>query len=66
MKIRVHLPETEEGIQQLKMKVAELHAEAIMNCIHKLPCEAESKMQLFNLVKDEIKKRAGQSIKVSV
>ncbi|MCB8818656.1 hypothetical protein [Desulfosporosinus shakirovi] len=58
MKIRVFMPDTEEGIQQLKMKVAELHAVAIIDGIQKLPCEADRKLQLFNTIKAEIRNRA--------
>ncbi|WP_088186350.1 hypothetical protein [Desulfosporosinus sp. FKA] len=63
MKIRVHMPDTEEGIQQLKMKVAEIHVEAIINNIQKLPCEADRKLELFNTIKIEIRKRAEKNNK---
>jgi hypothetical protein len=57
MKIRVYMPETEKGIQQLKMKVAEIHAVAIIDGIQKLTCEADNKLLLFNTIKEEMRKR---------
>lgn len=52
------MPDTEEGIQLLKMKVAEIHGVAIINGIQKLPYEADGKLLLFSTIKAEIKKRA--------
>lgn len=57
MKIRFFMPDTDEGIK-LKLKVAELHAVAFIEGIKKLPCEADRKLQLFNTIKAEIRRRA--------
>ncbi|WP_298203110.1 hypothetical protein [Desulfosporosinus sp.] len=66
MKIRVFMPDTEDGIKQLKMKVAEIHTVAIIDSIQKLPCEAERKLQLFNTIKSEIRKRAERSSQADI
>ena len=58
MKIKILMPDTEEGIQLLKMKISEIHALAIINSIEKLPCEADKKLLLLSSIKEEIRKRS--------
>ena len=53
MNVRVHLPETEEGMEKLLDRLAEFKADWIINEINKLPYSYEIKLEVL----EEIKKR---------
>jgi len=53
MNVRVHLPETEEGMEKLLDRLAKFKADWIINEINKLPYSYEIKLEVL----EEIKKR---------
>lgn len=50
MKIIVHYPKTEENKSALASKVAEVHADCVIDHICKLTCPADQKMELVKAV----------------
>lgn len=50
MKAIVHYPETKNGMDDLALKVATVHAEAITAGINKLSCSANEKRRLFDAI----------------
>lgn len=52
MKIKVHYPDTDQGIKALTRQVAVIHAKAVLEFIRSLPCPWEQKL----LIIEEIKK----------
>lgn len=65
MNIVVCLPESQEGMMELQKRMAHAHVEMIKDYIQKLPWESGKKVTLYNLVKEEIKRRAEYEAKVS-
>ena len=49
MKVIVH-PKSPDDIRILQKKAANLHAEAVLRFISKLPCSKEEKLRLLNAV----------------
>lgn len=58
MNIVVRLPQSQEGMVELQKRMALAHVEMIRDYIQKLPWEPDKKVTLFNMVKEEIKRRA--------
>lgn len=54
MEVRVHLPDTEEGWEMLNDRMAEFHAEFILNQINNLSCSYERKLEVLEGVKRKI------------
>ena len=52
MKIIVHYPKTEENKSALASKVAEVHADCVIDHICKLTCPADQKVELVKAVKN--------------
>lgn len=52
MKIIMHYPETEQGMNELKNTVATVHAESVKKYIKNLSCPKEQKIELCNAVAD--------------
>ena len=50
-----HFPETEEGMQELRKRVAIVHAQAILNGIRKLPIPTDQKVKLLDAVIEDQK-----------
>lgn len=50
MNIIIHLPETEEGIEELNRQVAKCHADMIVRNINKLNTSKSKKEKLLNKV----------------
>lgn len=50
MNIIIHLPETEEGIEELNLQVAKCHADMIVRNINKLNTSKSEKEKLLNEV----------------
>lgn len=46
----VHLPKTEEGKQELKKRVADIHADLIIHQIQKLPGPSAQQVNLLNAI----------------
>lgn len=59
MKVRVHLPDTEEGWEMLNNRLAEFQSEFIINEINKLPHSYEEKLQILDGVIERIKEVYG-------
>lgn len=59
----VRLPKSPEGKRELQKKLAQAHIEMIKGYIQKLPWEPDKKVTLYNMVKEEIKKRAESEAK---
>ncbi len=57
-KIRVHYPTTEEGKRMLEERIADLHVRMIVRYIENLPWEADEKITLFNMIKEDAMNRA--------
>ena len=50
VKIIVHYPKSQEGINILQKKVAAIHAETVLKYIDKLPGPKEQKLRLINTI----------------
>lgn len=48
MKIMVHYPTSENGLNELKKNVAKVHADAVSSYISNLPCPKEQKLELID------------------
>lgn len=48
MNVVVHYPKGEENINELKSRVAKIHAEAVSTYIKKLTCPKEDKNKIIN------------------
>lgn len=66
MEVIVHFPETKEGMKMLEDRIAEAHAQIIIDKINELPWDYESKVKLFENVKAEIKRQAEEEEKKGV
>jgi len=53
-KIISYYPKSEEGLHELKRKVADIHIQAINRCIENLACPIEEKIDLYNEVVTEL------------
>ncbi len=50
----VHYPNTKEGWRELRRRVADVHADGVLNIISKLDCSISQKQRLLNaIIKDE-------------
>ena len=61
MKIRMHFPETEEGMAAFNDRLAEAHVQAIKYYIENLNCSPIQKMELYESVVESIRKRVMDS-----
>ena len=52
MNIIVHHPKDPKDIALLEKKVAQVHAEAVIQYIQKLPCPKNQKIALLNSIKE--------------
>ncbi|MBO5020426.1 MAG: hypothetical protein J6D52_07160 [Clostridia bacterium] len=52
MKIIVHYPETKESAQELKKKVAQVHAEVVGNFVSNINCNSEERINLIEEIKN--------------
>ena len=50
MKIIVHYPKTKENIDALAKKVADVHADYVIEHIRQLSCPAEQKVELVKAI----------------
>lgn len=57
MEAVVYSPDTEAGRQELAMRVAAVHAEAVNRKLEKLACPARQKRQLLEAVIHTVKER---------
>lgn len=57
MNIRVHLPSTEEGWEELHDRLAAFHSEFIINEINKLPCSYEEKIKVAEGIAAKVKNK---------
>ena len=48
MNIRVHYPDTEEGMKELADRVAKVHAQSVINYINSLEISYEAKVELLD------------------
>lgn len=48
----LHLPKTEAGQQEMAMRVAEIHANAVVQRIKDLNCSRQQKLQLLDAIID--------------
>ena len=46
----VYLPKTPEGKRELEVRIAQVHADAVVRGISVLDCTTEQKLQLFNSI----------------
>lgn len=51
----VHFPQTEEGRRELARRVAEVHADFVLDTLHGLDCPARQKLELLQAVIDTVK-----------
>ncbi|NMA83254.1 MAG: hypothetical protein GX962_05260 [Epulopiscium sp.] len=58
MEVILHLPTTKEGMEALQDRLAETHAQIIIDKINALDWPYESKIKLFENVKAELKRQA--------
>lgn len=54
--IIVHYPTTEAGRRELQRRVAEVHADAILNYVQKLNCQHWQKINLLDAIKEDVRK----------
>lgn len=47
-------PKTEEGQRELQKRIALAHAEAVEQCLSKLPCPKEQKLALLKAVQNDL------------
>lgn len=52
VQLAVHFPATEEGMQELRQRVAAVHADYVAAAIHKLHCPMKQKQELLQAVID--------------
>lgn len=55
LQLRVHFPQTEEGKQELARRVAEAHADFVLDTLHGLDCPTRQKLELLQAVIDTVK-----------
>lgn len=55
LQVRVHFPQTEEGKQELARRVAEVHADFVLDTLNRLDCPAKQKLELLQAVIDTVK-----------
>lgn len=53
MNVRVHYPQTEEGLKELYDRLASIQAEIIIGYINNLNCTYEEKVQLLKQVAEK-------------
>ena len=53
----VHYPKTEKGWKELRKRVAEVHADAVMTYIRNLNCPHWQKLKLIDAVIAEVKRQ---------
>lgn len=58
MKIRMHYPETEEGMAAFNDRLAEIHVNAIIHYIENMTCSPKQKIELYDSIVEEARKRA--------
>ena len=61
----VHYPTTEEGKHELAERVAEVHADFVLQYVRKLPCPSKQKEELIDAVIESAKERQKQEKKAS-
>lgn len=61
MEIILHFPNIKDFEKGLAKKVAELHAEAILDYLEQLDCPAEQKLALLNSVLKQVQRDANSS-----
>lgn len=54
MNIRIHMPDSEAGLQLLTEKVAVLHKEAIVAYLDRMMLTKNEKTKIFNFIKESI------------
>ena len=52
IKIIVHYPQTQQGMQELAQRLADVHADAVVSAINKLDCPLKQKLDLLQAVID--------------
>ena len=52
----VHYPQTEEGRRELAQRVANVHAETVLQTISKLNCTSEQKEKLLDAIIETVSK----------
>lgn len=55
MNIRVHYPQTEEGMKELQERIDTMYADIVIGNINRLDCTREKKLEIFNHVKNSIR-----------
>ena len=53
----VYYPKDEKGKKELAERVAEVHAESVLQMVHKLDCPTKQKLQLLDEVVEAKKRR---------
>lgn len=54
IKVKMYLPQTDEGRQALSMRVAEAHADIVMGELKRLSCSNEQKRALIRSITSQI------------
>lgn len=65
IKVVVHYPTTEEGKRELAERVAEVHADFVLQYVRKLQCPSKQKEELIDAVIESAKERQKQEKKAS-
>lgn len=59
--IIMHYPTSDEGQAELAVRVAQVHADAVIGSIKRLKCPDQQKLQLLDAVIDDARTRAAAS-----
>ena len=65
IQVVVHYPTTEEGKRELAERVAEVHADFVLQYVRKLQCPSKQKEELIDAVIESAKERQKQEKKAS-
>lgn len=57
MNVIMHYPKTEQGMKELQQRIAQVHAGAVINYINQLAYPKAQKLEIFNSVQKEIKRK---------
>ena len=55
MNVIVHYPQKAENVHALQVRVATVHAQAIIRYLEKLTCPKEQKIQLIEEIKESLR-----------
>lgn len=61
VKVIVYHPKTAEGKEELRRRVALIHADAVVHRLRELTCPEKQKLELLDAVLDTVRRRSGQA-----